>query len=248
LNWLANDRKVSASTHKQALAALIFFYSKVLCIDLPWLNEIGRPRTTRRLPVVLSQDEVMRILAAIEGLDNQVLAQLLYGTCMRINEGLQLRIKDVEFEHRAIMVREGKGSKDRVVMLPDSLANGLRSQMVRARLLWLKDRNENKPGVYLPDALARKYPRASESWSWFWVFPQAALSTDPRSGIVRRHHWFDQTFQRAFKRATILAQIQRLATPHTLRHSFATHLLQSGYDIRSVQELLGHSDVATTMI
>jgi len=247
LSWLANERNLSASTHKQALSALLFLYGKVLGIDLPWMTEIGRPRSERRLPVVLTLDEVARILAFMEG-EHRLFAQLLYGTGMRIAEGLQLRVKDVDFERGAIVVREGKGRKDRAVMLPQRLIPDLRSQIARARVLWGADQEEGRGGVDLPFALARKYPRAGSSWTWFRVFPQATHSVDPRTGVVRRHHMYDQTFQRAFKRAVELAGVTKPATPHTLRHSFATHLLQAGYDIRTIQELLGHSDVATTMI
>ncbi|WP_439535778.1 integron integrase [Methyloversatilis sp.] len=247
LSWLANERRVAVSTHKQALSALLFLYVKVLGVDLPWMNDIGRPRTKRRLPVVLTPAEVARLLCLMEG-EHRLLAQLLYGTGMRINEGLRLRVKDIDFERRTVIVREGKGGKDRAVMLPESLIRPLREQLARARVLWADDCRCGRAGVDLPDALARKYPRASASWAWFWVFPQADVSVDPRSGVVRRHHIYDQTFQRAFKRAVVRAGLTKLATPHTLRHSFATALLQSGYDIRTVQELLGHADVATTMI
>lgn len=247
LSWLASARNVSGSTHRQALAALLFFYRKVLGMDLPWMNEIGRPRPTRRVPVVLTPEEVARILDALEG-EHRLVAQLLYGTGMRISEGLQLRVKDVDFDHATIIVREGKGSKDRALMLPQCLIAPLREQLVRDKLLWSADQAAGRGGVAMPNALERKYPRAGYSWPWFWVFPQRALSVDPRSGVVRRHHLYDQTFQRAFKRAVENARIAKLATPHTLRHSFATALLRSGYDIRTVQELLGHSDVATTMI
>ena len=247
LTWLADERHVAASTHRQALSALLFLYLKVLDTDLPWMREIGRPRTQRRLPVVLSTEELIGIFACMAG-EHRLLAQLLYGTGLRITEGLQLRIKDVDFEHRAVVVREGKGGKDRVVMLPESLVPALREQMAKARILWAADHADGRGGVSLPDALERKYPRAGSSRTWFWLFPQANHSSDPRSGAVRRHHLFDQTFQRAFKRAVETAGIHEPATPHTLRHSFATHLLQSGYDIRTVQELLGHADVATTMI
>ena len=247
LTHLVNERTVSASTHRQALSALLFFYGKVLGVELPWMAEIGRPQVQRRLPVVLSRDEVASTLTLLQG-EHRLLAQLLYGTGMRIHEALQLRVKDVDFEHLAIVVREGKGSKDRVVMLPQSLVPALREQLGRARLLWAGDQAQGCGGVAMPDALERKYPRAGSAWTWFWVFPQATHSTDPRSGVVRRHHLYDQTFQRAFKRAVQQAGIQKTATPHTLRHAFATHLLQAGYDIRTVQELLGHADVATTMI
>ena len=246
LSYLANTRHVAASTHKQALSALLFFYGKVLGVHLPWMKEIGRPRTKRRLPVVLSPDEVARILCFLEG-EHRLFAQLLYGTGMRINEGLQLRVKDVDFGRSTIIVREGKGGKDRAVMLPQRLVPALQEQMARARLVWSADQAAGRGGVAMPDALDRKYPRAGASWSWFWVFPQDAHSIDPRSGVLRRHHMYDQTFQRAFKRALSRTGIAKTATPHSLRHSFATAVLQAGYDIRTVQELLGHADVATTM-
>ena len=247
LSWLANERRVSVSTHKQALSALVFLYQKVLGLDLPWLAEIGRPKSRVRLPEVLTHHEVARLLMLIDD-EHRVLAQLLYGTGMRIMEGLRLRVKDIDFERRAVVVREGKGAKDRVVMLPATLVPALRDQLARARLLWADDRAAGRAGVFMPDALDRKYPRAAASWTWFWAFPQAEVSVDPRTGVARRHHAHEQSFQRAFKRAVIRAGIERPATPHTLRHSFATHLLQAGYDIRTVQELLGHSDVSTTMV
>jgi integron integrase len=247
LSWLANERKVAVATHKQALSALVFLYQRVLCLDLPWLDEIGRPKSRVRLPVVLTPDEVSRVLLALEA-PHRLLAQLLYGTGMRIMEGIRLRVKDVDFERQALVVREGKGAKDRVVMLPASLAPALREQLARVRIVWAGDREAGCSGVHMPDALDRKYPRAGASWSWFWVFPHLQLSADPRGGGRRRHHALEQSFQRAFKRAVEHAGIVKPATPHTLRHSFATHLLQNGYDIRTVQELLGHADVSTTMI
>jgi integron integrase len=247
LSWLVNELGLAASTHKQALSALLFLYAKVLYVPLPWLSDIGRPHTKRRLPVVLSKDEVSRLLILLEG-EHRLFGQLLYGTGLRITEGLQLRVKDLDFEHQAIVVRNGKGGKDRVVMLPQSLVPGLREQLARSRIRWSADRAAGHGGVFMPDALDRKYPRAASSWSWFWVFPQATHAIDPRSGEIRRHHRHDQAFQRAFKRAVHGAGILQPATPHTLRHSFATHVLQAGYDIRTVQELLGHADVATTMI
>jgi integron integrase len=247
LSWLVNERHVAASTHRQALSALLFLYTKVLELEIPWLVEVGRPRVQRRLPVVLSQDEVAAIFRELDGAQ-RLFAQLLYGTGMRLSEALQLRIKDVDFAHRSVIVRQGKGGKDRVLMLPQSLVPAIREQLARAHALWTVDQVQGKGGVHMPDALDRKYPRAGSSWPWFWVFPQASHSTDPRSGVVRRHHMFDQTFQRAFKRAVHAAGITKPATPHTLRHAFATHLLQAGYDIRTVQDLLWHADVSTTMI
>jgi integron integrase len=253
LAWLAAERQVSASTHKQALSALIFLYQQVLGQRLPWMGEIGRPRTEKRLPVVLSPDEVSSVLQALHaqarvGPVLGLLGQLLYGTGMRLLEGLRLRVKDIEFTQRAIIVREGKGTKDRVVMLPASIEAALRGHLADVKAQWQLDRSRSLAGVHLPHALARKYPRAGESWSWFWVFPQWELSVDPRTGLRRRHHMMEQYFQRAFRRALQEAGIHKPATPHTLRHSFATHLLQAGYDIRTVQELLGHADVSTTMI
>lgn len=247
LTMLATQRQVAASTHRQALSALLFLYRQVLGQDLGWMQDIGRPAPARRLPVVLARQEVAQVLAGLAG-EHLLVGQMLYGTGMRLMEGLRLRVKDVDFDHRAIVVRDGKGGKDRVVMLPDTLAAALRAQLQHVRLLWQQDRERGVDGVWMPDALAAKYPSASRSWGWHWVFPQATLSEDPRTGVRRRHHLQDQAFQRAFKRAVQLAGIVRPATPHTLRHSFATHLLQARYDIRTVQALLGHADVSTTMI
>lgn len=247
LEHLANERHVAVSTHRQALSAILFLYGKVLQIDLPRLNDIGRPRATRKLPVVLSQPELNAIFSLLRG-EHQLLAKLLYGTGMRLSEGLTLRVKDVDFEHQAVIVRSGKGAKDRVVMLPHTLVPALREQLARAHVLWSADQVSGRGGVYMPEALDKRSPRAGASWSWFWVFPQDHHATDPVSGTVRRHHLYDQTFQRDFKRAVFASGTPKRATPHSLRHAFATHLLQSGCDIRTVQELLGHSDVSTTMI
>ncbi len=247
LSWLASERKVAASTHTQALSALLFLYEKVLGQELPWLRDIGRPRVQRRLPVILSREEVASIFNTMAG-EHRLFAQLLYGTGMRLSEGLQLRVKDLEFAHHAVIVRHGKGGKDRVLMMPATLQVALKLQLTHAHSIWATDCASGRSGVEMPYALERKYPRAGSSWSWFWVFPQATHSVDPRSGVVRRHHMYDQTFQRAFKKAVAAAGITKPASPHTLRHAFATHLLQAGYDIRTVQELLGHADVATTMI
>ena len=253
LAWLASERQVSASTHKQALSALLFLYQQVLGLNLPWMGDIGRPRTDRRVPAVLSQAEVARLFDALaaqprHGAVLLLLAQLLYGTGLRLLEALRLRVKDLEFDQRAIIVRQGKGAKDRVVMLPASIDGALLAHLADVKVQWQADRAAGLPGVHLPHALARKYPRAAESFAWHWVFPQAELSVDPRTDLRRRHHQPEGFFQRAFKRALADAGIGKPATPHTLRHSFATHLLQAGHDIRTVQELLGHADVSTTMI
>jgi integron integrase len=248
LTWLAAERQVSPSTHKQALSALLFLYQHVFGQELPWLTELGRPKRQERLPVVLTHSDVSRLLAVLPE-EHQLLGRLLYGTGMRLLEGLRLRVKDVDFSRRVIIVRDGKGGKDRVVMLPAALDGPLKAQMRMAGELHRSDRERGLAGVHLPHALARKYRRAPESWTWFWVFPQAGISRDPRAGgEQRRHHMHEQSFQRAFKRALQQVRITKPATPHTLRHSFATHLLQAGTDIRTVQELLGHSDVSTTMI
>lgn len=244
---LANTKNVAAATHKQALSALMFLYQKVLGIDLPWLGAIGRPKAQRKLPVVLTTAEVSQVLSAMDA-KYRLIGQLLYGTGLRLMEGLRLRIKDVDFGHRAIVIRDGKGGKDRTVMLPDRLLEPLRDQFERSRMLWEKDRNDGVEGVWMPGALSLKYPRQGQTWAWQWVFPADDLGECLRSGSVRRHHVQDQAFQRAFKKAVQLSQLAKPATPHTLRHSFATHLLQSRYDIRTVQELLGHADVSTTMI
>lgn len=247
LSHLANQRQASASTHKQALSALLFLYRRVLGVDLPWMQQIGRPRTPVRLPNVLSRAEVERLLALTTGATG-LAARLLYGTGMRKTECLRLRVKDLDFDRGVIVVREGKGNKDRRTLLPKSLVSALRDQLKYAHALWRGDRAAARPGVEIPPGLARKYPRAVQSWAWFWVFPAAHESTDPRSGVQRRHHLFEDGVQRAIRRAGSLAGIGKPVGAHTLRHSFATHLLERGQDIRTIQELLGHSHVDTTMI
>jgi len=214
LSWLSTERAVSVETHRQALSALLFLYQQVLGQRLPWMDDIDRPQRKPRLPVVLSPDEVAAALVCLAG-THRLLAKLLYGTGMRIAEALQVRVKDVEFDRRVVIVRSGKGGKDRVVMLPATLAPGLREPMQHARVLWEADARASRGGVQLPDALERKHPRAGVSWAWFWIFPQADHSACPRTGVERRHHRFDQTFQRAFKRAVQVAGIEHLAKAHT---------------------------------
>lgn len=247
LSDLAVRRDVSASTQNQALAALLFLYKQVLKQDLPWLGEVVRAKKPARLPVVLSISEVQQILGQLDG-DVGLIARLLYGGGLRLMEGVRLRVKDVDFSRKEIIIRDGKGQKDRVTVMPTSLVSPLRQHIARVRAIHQFELAEGRGDVYLPDALARKYPGAPFEWAWQYVFPAAGLSVDPRSGSVRRHHLDEKRVQRAFKRAVKASGVAKLATPHTLRHSFATHLWESGQDIRTVQELLGHADVNTTMI
>jgi len=247
LNHLARERKVAASTQNQALSALLFLYREALQAPLPWLDELERAQRPARLPTVLSPLEVRRLLAALKG-TRWLMASLLYGAGLRLNECLRLRVKDVDFGYRQIMVRDGKGAKDRVTMLPAPLADPLKRQIAHAREVHERDLAAGHGSVELPDALARKYPRAQYQLGWQFVFPSYRLSRDLRSGVVRRHHLYENFLTRGVKWAARATGIVKPVSCHTLRHSFATHLLESGYDIRTVQELLGHADVSTTMI
>lgn len=247
LTHLAVNGRVSASTQNQARCALLFLYKEVLAIELPWLDNVEQAKQPKRLPVVLNRDEIQAILSRLTG-TNWLIASLLYGTGMRIMECLRLRVQDVDVKRNEILIRDGKGFKDRVTMLPMSLAVPLQTHLQKVRELHESDLKQGFGVVYMPYALERKYPNAAKEWIWQYMFPAAKLSADPRTKAVRRHHVQEQAIQRAVKQAVRDADLTKAATPHTFRHSFATHLLEGGYDIRTVQELLGHSDVSTTMI
>jgi integron integrase len=247
LTHLAVEGQVAASTQTQAKSALLFLYREVLGSELPWLNAVESARRSQRLPVVLTEDEVAMLLSRMSGTTGLV-ARLLYGSGLRLMEAVRLRVKDLDLKRMEIVVRDGKGAKDRVTMAPGSLREPLLAQLAVAGALHRRDLSEGLGVVYLPYALERKYPNAGKEWMWQYVFPAERLSRDPRSGLWRRHHLDGQHVERAMRLALREAGIHKPATPHTLRHSFATHLLQAGYDIRTVQELLGHKDVSTTMI
>jgi integron integrase len=247
LTHLAVNRNVAASTQNQALSAILFLYKEVLEIELPWLDGVVRAKKPSRLPVVLTPDEVRTLLSHLDGVHN-LIASVQYGSGLRLMEAIRLRVKDVDFSRLEIMVRNGKGGKDRRTMLPKMLVTPLQSQLERVRTFHEQDLNNNIGPVYLPYALDRKYPNAGRELGWQYFFPAAEPSEDPRSGIVRRHHLGEQAFQRAIKAAVRRTNINKPATSHTLRHSFATHLLEKGYDIRTVQELLGHKNVRTTQV
>lgn len=247
LTYLAVDKHVSASTQNQALSALLFLYKRVLQKELPWLDEVVRAKKPEHLPVVLTRGEVRQLFDNMRGV-NRLIAELVYGTGMRRAECLALRVQDVDFDYREILVRGGKGGKDRRTMLPERLLTPLQAQLKNARRLHERDVAEGFGGVYMPFALAKKYPNAAREWKWQYVFPASKLSTDPRSGVMRRHHWYPKNVQRALSQSARDVGLTKRVGMHVLRHSFATHLLEDGYDIRTVQELLGHADVKTTMI
>lgn len=247
LSWLATERNVAAATQNQALSALVFLYKHLLGQDLPWFKDMVRAKRPVRVPTVLTRAEVQRLLAQMQG-TKWLMASLLYGSGLRQRECLQLRVKDVDFAYRQILVRDSKGAKDRVTMLPEPVVQPLQAHLGRVHALHRRDLGAGHGEVSLPFALARKYPRAAREWGWQFVFPSGVLSRDPADGTLRRHHVFPDTLARAVKSAVRMAGLVKHVSCHTLRHSFATHLLESGYDIRTVQELLGHADVSTTMI
>jgi len=244
---LAVNRKISASTQTVALSALLFLYRDVLKRDLPYVGNIERAQKPKRVPVVFTRNEVNRVLAGLTG-TNALVAGLLYGSGLRLIECLRLRVKDIDFEYGQITVRDGKGEKDRLTMLPRKLKPALIRHLRKVKVQYEEDLAAGYGEVFLPYALAAKYPNAGKSWAWQYVFPAPVLSRDPRSGQERRHHLSESTIQKAVKEAIRKSRIAKHASCHTFRHSFATHLLESGYDIRTVQELLGHKDVRTTMI
>ncbi|MGV1100083.1 integron integrase [Thiovibrio sp. JS02] len=248
LSHIAVEKTVSASTQNQAFSALLFLFRHVFDRDLAEISETVRASSRRRLPVVLSRQEIQRLFAQMQGA-YLLMAKLIYGCGLRLQECANLRTKDLDFERGTLTVRAGKGDKDRVTVLPESLKKELLSHLDGVRLVFDQDfRNGKAEGVALPDALERKYPNAGREWAWFWVFPAPARSDDPRSGKHRRHHIHVSNLQRAFKEAARRAEVDRNASVHSLRHSFATHLLEKGYDIRTIQNLLGHSNLQTTMI
>jgi integron integrase len=248
LTHLAAARDVAASTQNQALNALVFLYDQVLQVELGDIGEFARVQRPARLPEVLTQEQTHRVLAGLKAGTAGLIIRLLYGSGMRVMEALRLRVKDVDFERGRITVRQGKGDKDRVTMLPNKLKSELQQHLERVKLLHEQDLAAGYGRVLLPHALAQKYPNTDRDWVWQWVFPSARRSKDPRTGITRRHHANELAIQRAMKGAVRLARLQKPASCHTLRHCFATHLLENGTDIRTVQDLLGHESVETTMI
>jgi len=247
LSHLAVDKKVSSSTQNQALNAIVFFYRHVLDKNIDQELSAVRAKQKRHLTVVLTIKEIQDIFDQLSG-TNKLMAMLIYGAGLRLQECLQLRVKDVDIEQNILIIRSGKGDRDRRTVLPEVLKDDLIMHLGEIRSLYEQDRKNEIAGVWLPDALDKKYPNAGKEWGWFWLFPSKSLSIDPRSNIVRRHHIHPSLLQKAFKTAVWKTGITKQASVHTLRHSFATHLLESGYDIRTIQELLGHRNLQTTMI
>jgi len=246
LTYLAVKGRVASSTQNQALSAILFMYNEVLKIELPWLKDVTRAKRSGKIPLVFSKNEIQKLLAKLDG-TNWIMAQLLYGAGLRLMECLRLRVKDIDFDLNQITVRDGKGKKDRVTMLPEIVKLHLQQHSEKVKIIHQQDLSEGYGEVYLPFALERKYPRANKEWGWQYVFPSRKRSLDPRSNKIRRHHINEQSLQRTVKRAIRATKLVKPGSCHTLRHSFATHLLEAGYDIRTVQELLGHKDVRTTM-
>ena len=247
LNHLVSERNVSASTQNQALCAIVFLYRRVLKRNLDWIDNINWSKRPKKLPVVFTKDEVKKVLTMIDG-QQWLMASLLYGAGLRLMECIRLRIQDIDFGYHQLVVRNGKGEKDRVTLLPDQLYEHLNKQVDKVRILHQLDLEKGFGRVHLPNALERKYPNAASEFRWQYFFPAGKISSDPRSGIKRRHHVSKDSLHSSVKKAVEKAWINKRGTCHTFRHSFATHLLEAGYDIRTVQELLGHKDVSTTMI
>lgn len=247
LTHLAINRRVAASTQNQALAAVLFLYRRILKQELPWLENVERAKRPARLPVVLTKAEAKLVLSNLSQ-QNWIMASLLYGSGLRLNECLRLRVKDLDFSYHQIVARDTKGNRDRVTILPATLTKPLQTQLELAKSIHRRDLTEGFGDACLPFALAQKYPNAQREWRWQFIFPAKTRSMDPRSGIVRRHHVGEWVLQQAVKNAVRMSEIDKTVSCHTFRHSFATHLLEDGYDIRTVQELLGHKDVRTTMI
>jgi len=247
LTHLAVDLRVASSTQNQAFNALLFLYREVLDIEIDEQINAVRAKKPRKLPTVMSKGETFKLIENLDGI-HQLMSKLLYGSGLRLMECVRIRVKDIDFELNQVVVRDGKGAKDRITVLPEDVKSSLRKHLEKIKLLHQDDLDKGYGRVYLPFALERKYPNANREWGWQYVFPSKSLSTDPRSGEIRRHHINESTLQKALKRAVKFLKINKPVSCHTFRHSFATHLLEDGYDIRTVQELLGHKDVNTTMI